>query len=211
MIRVNLLASEQQRTAAPAFSGLSANKVHILGAALVALCVAAAGYRHLDLQAQQSNADRQLAAARAEEQRLKAVTEELARFEAQTALLQQRVALIEQLRKGQRSPVTLLDQVSRQLPDRLWLTTLNQAGADVTLEGRTTTLTALSDLIGNLENSGVFSRPVEIVSSEIESGRGQADLMKFTVRATFPMGDIEPPADAAPARPGAAARPPVGR
>lgn len=209
MIRVNLLASEQ-RPVAPTFSGLSANKVHLLGAGLVALCVAGAGYRHLDLQSQQANADRQLAVARAEEKRLKAVTEELARFEAQTALLQQRVALIEQLRKGQRSPVTLLDQVSRQLPDRLWLTTLNQAGADVTLEGRTTTLTALSDLIGNLEGSGAFSRPVEIVNSEVESSRDQGDIMKFTVRATFPMGATEPPPDAAPTRPGAA-KPPVRR
>lgn len=207
MIRVNLLASDRQRVAAPSFSGVSANKVHILGGVLVALTLAGTAYRHLDLQTQQVNADRQLAAARAEEKRLKAVTEELARFEAQTALLQQRVALIEQLRKGQRSPVTLLDQVSRQLPDRLWLTQLTQAGADVTLEGRTTTLTALSDLIGNLEKSGVFSRPVEIVNSEVESGRDQVDLMKFTVRATFPLGAIEPPPDAAPARPGAPPRP----
>lgn len=210
MIRVNLLASDQQAVKAPAFPGLSANKVHLLGAGLVALCVAGAAYRHLDLQSQQANADRQLAVARAEEKRLKAVTEELARFEAQTALLQQRVALIEQLRKGQRSPVTLLDQVSRQLPDRLWLTTLRQAGADVTLEGRTTTLTALSDLIGNLENSGAFNRPVEIINSEVENG-DQVDVMKFTVRATFPMGAIEPPPDATPARPGAAARPPARR
>ena len=95
MIRVNLLAAEQQRPVTSGFSGLSANKVHILGASLVALCVAGAGYRHLDLQGQQTNADRQLAVARAEEKRLKAVTEELARFEAQTALLQQRVALID--------------------------------------------------------------------------------------------------------------------
>ncbi len=204
MIRVNLLAAEQQRATTPAFAGLSANKVHILGLAVLLACVAGVAYRHFDLQSQQRYADLQLQQAKAEEQRLKAVTEELARFEAQTALLQQRVALIEQLRKGQRSPVTLLDTVSRQLPDRLWLTQMQQAGADVTLEGRTTTLTALSDLIGNLENSGAFARPVEIVNTEVENGRGEADLMRFTVKANFPLGAIETPADTkpAPARPG---------
>ena len=175
---------------------------------LVATCVAAAAYRHLDLQSQQTYAELQLQQAKAEEKRLKAVTEELARFEAQTALLQQRVALIEQLRKGQRSPVTLLDQVSRQLPERVRLTQLNQAGPSVTLEGRTTTLTALSDLIGNLENSGAFTRPVEIVNTEVENGRGEADLMKFTVKAAFPMGALEAPAETTkPARPAA----PAGR
>ncbi len=204
MIRVNLLAAEQSRATAPAFSGLSAHKVHVIGAVLVAAAAAGAGYRHLDLQSQQTYADLQLQQAKAEEQRLKAVTEELARFEAQTALLQQRVALIEQLRKGQRSPVTLLDQVSRGLPDRLWLTEMKQAGADVTLEGRTTTLTALSDLIGNLESSGAFKKPVEIVNSEVENSK-DGDLVKFLVKANFPMGAIEPPPDATPAaRPGPA-------
>lgn len=200
MIRVNLLAAEQHLAKAAAFSGLSANKVHILGVLVVAACLAGAAYRHIDLQSQQTYADLQLQQAKEEEKRLKAVTEELARFEAQTALLQQRVALIEQLRKGQRSPVTLLDQVSRQLPDRLWLTQMNQAGAEVTLEGRTTTLTALSDLIGNLENSGAFTRPVEIVNTEVENGRGEADLMTFTVRASFPLGALDTPADTRPAR-----------
>lgn len=204
MIRVNLLAADQHRAKAPSFSGLSANKVHILGAVLVAAGVAVAGYRHLDLQSQQTYANLQLQQAKAEELRLKAVTDELARFESQTTLLQQRVALIEQLRKGQRSPVTLLDQVSRGLPDRLWLTQMKQAGADVTLEGRTTTLTALSDLIGNLENSGAFARPVEIVNSEVENDR-DGDLVKFLVRANFPMGALETPADPKTSRPGAAA------
>ena len=207
MIRVNLLAAEQSRPKAPAFSGLSANKVHVLGAVLVALAVAGVGYRHLDLQSQQTYANLQLAQAKAEEQRLKAVTEELARFESQTQLLQQRVALIEQLRKGQRSPVTLLDQVSKQLPERLWLSSMSQVGADVTLQGSTTTLTALSDLIGNLEGSGVFKRPVEIVNTQVEKNPDLPDLMTFIVKANFPMGAIETPADPkAPARPGVAAK-----
>lgn len=196
MIRVNLLAAEQQRAKTPAFSGISANKLHILGALIVSAGLAATAWRHFDLEAQQRYADLQLQQARAEEQRLKAVTEELARFEAQTTLLQQRVALIEQLRKGQRSPVTLLDQVSRQLPDRLWLTALNQVGAEVTLQGQTTTLTALSDLIGNLESSGVFSRPVEIINTQVEAAGTQQGLMTFSVKATFPMGAIETSADA---------------
>lgn len=204
MIRVNLLASEQHVAKAPAFSGLSANKIHILGALIVLAGAAATGYRHFNLQAQQRNADLQLEQARAEETRLKSVKEERAKLEAQEALLQQRVALIEQLRKGQRSPVLLLDQVSRQLPERLWLTQMQQAGADVTLEGRTTTLTALSDLIGNLENSGAFNRPVEIINTEVENGRGEGDLMKFTVKAAFPMGAIETP-EPAPAAPAARA------
>ena len=194
MIRVNLLAAEQTRAKAPAFSGISANKLHIIGLVLVAACV---GRRRLPPSRPAVAADLRRPAARSRPRPRRSASRPSPRnwrkFEAQTALLQQRVALIEQLRKGQRSPVTLLDQVSRQLPDRVWLTQLAQAGADVTLEGRTMTLTALSDLIGNLENSGSFARPVEIVNTEVENGKDEADLMKFTVRAYVPAGRARHP------------------
>ena len=49
-------------------------------------------------------------------------------FEQRKAQLQQRVALIEQLRKSQTGPVHMLDQISRALPPMLWLTELKQAG-----------------------------------------------------------------------------------
>ena len=47
-------------------------------------------------------------------------------FEQRKAQLQQRVALIEQLRKDQTGPVHMLDQISRALPPMLWLTELKQ-------------------------------------------------------------------------------------
>ena len=59
-------------------------------------------------------------------------------FEARRAQLQQRVTLIEQLRKGQTGPVHLLDQISRALPEVMWLTELQQTGSDVVIDGRCT-------------------------------------------------------------------------
>ena len=68
-------------------------------------------------------------------------------FEQRKAQLQQRVVLIEQLRKGQTGPVHMLDQISRALPPMLWLTELKQVGADVVIDGHCTTLTGLSDFV----------------------------------------------------------------
>ena len=87
----------------------------------------------------------------------------------QRAQLQQRVALIEQLRSGQSVPVQLLDHVSKSLPDMLWLTDLEQKGDDVTIEGRSTTLIALSDFVGNLGTSALLKKPIEIVNSQVET------------------------------------------
>jgi type IV pilus assembly protein PilN len=97
------------------------------------------------------------------------------------------VALIEELRKGQSGPVHLLDEISRSVPDRLWLTELKQDDTEVRLDGRTTTLTALSDFVGNLEGSGYFARPVEILDSKVETVQGVGDVVRFSVKAQFVM------------------------
>jgi type IV pilus assembly protein PilN len=101
--------------------------------------------------------------------------------------LQQRVTLIEQLRKGQTGPVHLLDQVSRALPESMWLTTLVQKMNDVVIDGRCTSLTALSDFVAALEASNLFERPVEIIDSQVEppTGAGMPELIRFSVRATM--------------------------
>ena len=117
-------------------------------------------------------------------QRLQSVIQQVAQFEARRAQLQQRVTLIEQLRKGQTGPVHLLDQISRALPDTMWLTDLRQAGSDVTIEGRCTSLNSLSDFVSALEASNLFERPVEIVDSRVEAAAAASpELIRFSVRA----------------------------
>jgi hypothetical protein len=68
----------------------------------------------------------------------------------------------------------------------LWLTNLRQSpdGKDVTIEGRSTTLTGLSDFVVNLEHSGYFKRSVEIVSTEVDSSPA-GDIISFPVRGIF--------------------------
>src|ERR1051325_3096894 len=114
------------------------------------------------------------------------------------AQLQQRVVLIEQLRKGQTGPVHMLDQVSRALPPMLWLTELKQndkTPGEVLIDGRATTLTALSDFVSNLEATGYFKKSVEIVSRTAEPmSAPPGELIKFSIRAQF-----QTPSDAKPA------------
>ena len=77
--------------------------------------------------------------------------------------------LIEQLRKSQTGPVHMLDQISRSLPPMLWLTALKQDDTAITIDGRCTSLTALSDFVANLEATGYFKKSVEILSSQLET------------------------------------------
>ena len=205
MIRINLLSVEKP-IAATASSGPKFSLNLSEKAGPIAALFVLAGYTALDylnLQRQDSALHQELVAARAEKARLQPILREVERFEAQKKDLQQRVNLIEELRQNQVGPVHMLDQISRSMPDRLWLLDMKQTGNDVTLDGKTSTLSSLADFVANLEASGYFAKPVEITNSEEEKSN-DTDLIKFTVKATFEMPGAKKPAAAGPA--GAPAR-----
>jgi type IV pilus assembly protein PilN len=107
------------------------------------------------------------------------------KFESRKAQLQQRVSLIEQLRRGQSGPVHVLDEVSKAIPERLWLTDMGQKGDVFIFGGMTTSLTGLTDFVSNLEGSAWFAKPVDIIDSQVEPNAKSGDIYKFSIKATF--------------------------
>ena len=149
--------------------------------------------------------DEEIAKGDAETQQLRSVLAQVQKFESRRAQLQQRVTLIEQLRRGQTGPVHVLDEISRAVPDRLWLTELSQKDDDFKIDGMTTSLQELSTFVANLEASRWFKKPVDIVDSQAQAEK-EADLFKFTVKATFKNPDAPTvPQPAARGRAGGAA------
>ena len=188
MIRINLLGVERQKTRKAALA-LDVNQRITLACSLILVAAALGiGWWYWSLDQASMRVDQELAAARQEQVRLQSVLVEVRQGEQRRAQLQQRVALIEQLRSGQSIPVQLLDHVSRSLPDMIWLTEMRQDESGLTLTGRSTTLISLADFVASLgSNDKLLKRPVEIVNSQVESaaaGAGPAvDVITFTVRA----------------------------
>jgi len=197
MIRINLL-SERRSVKAVSTGFQAGQKITVIGSLLLVLTLVGVGWRYWAIGQQEAQVARAVAAAQREELRLAEILKQVAEFEARKQQLQQRVALIDDLRKGQNAPVHMIDQLSRALPDMTWLTAVRQEGYALTIQGRCLTLTSLSDFVGNLEASRYFVRPVEIVDSVVVSGDGKTpDLIQFTIRGTFQMAGIDPPAPAA--------------
>jgi len=211
MIRINLLAVERKTTSPAADLG---QRITVGCSLLLVATAVLLGWRYWSLRQESARIDADIVTATAETERLRSVLAQVAEFEKRKTQLQERVALIEELRKGQNAPVHMLDELSRAVPDRLWLTQLQQKNNELKIDGRTTSLTALSDFVGNLEASGYFARPVEILDSQVEGASQQAqsvagDVVKFSVKAQFAMpgGTPAPPAaGAGPATP-ASSRP----
>lgn len=191
MIRINLLATETARAARRTKpSGLQLEqKVRLLCSLLLVVTALGIGWWWWSLSQASARLETELANAERETARLQTIIQQVDQFERQRQQLQQRVSLIEELRKGQSGPVHLLDEVSHAMPDMLWLTDLKQeSSGELTLDGRCTTLTALSDFVGNLEGSSFFVRPVDIVNSQLTPGSaGAPDLIAFSIKAKFAM------------------------
>jgi len=209
MIRINLLAAERERTKQKiAFP--TGQKLTAVCSLMIVLAGGLIGWRYWSLGRESSQLDTDISAAGQETARLKTIIQQVQQFESQKSQLQERVALIEQLRKTQAGPVHMLDQISRAVPSMLWLTELKQNNADVVIDGRCTSLMGLSDFITNLEGSGFFKKSVEILSSQAESvGQPPSDLIKFSIKAQFqPPSEAKAtagtpaPAAAPPAKPG---------
>ena len=192
MIRINLLGVErkQVRSKGPTFD--VGQKLTVACSLILVGSVLGIGYWYWSLSETSSRVDREIVAANAEATRLRSLLTEVQRFEGRKAQLTQRVQLIEQLRGGQSVPVQLLDHVSRSLPDMLWLTSMVQNGPELTIQGRSTTLIALSDFVGNLGTNPLLIKPIEIVTSEkdVSSNAAQArpgqpavEMIRFTVKA----------------------------
>ena len=186
MIRVNLLTGERRpRQVTRSFE--RGRWVSLAGSALLIATALLGSWRHWTISQRDSRLAGEIEAARHDEARLTEVLKQGTEVEAQRAQLQQRVTLIDELRRGQTTPVHVIDQISRSLPDLTWLTSLRQEGYDVTLEGQCKSLTALSDFVSNLESTRYFKRPVEIVTSEVVAGQNATDLIRFTIKGTLRM------------------------
>jgi type IV pilus assembly protein PilN len=199
MIRINLLGVErkQVRSKGPTFD--IGQKLTVACSLVLVGAVLGIGYWYWSLNETSARVDREIVAANAEATRLRGLLTEVQQFEARRGQLTQRVQLIEQLRGGQSVPVQLLDHISRSLPDMLWLTSMIQNGPELTIQGRSTTLIALSDFVGNLGTNPLLIKPIEIVNSEVDPSSAQArpgepavETIRFTVKAQVagvaPMG-----------------------
>jgi type IV pilus assembly protein PilN len=198
MIRINLLAAERDRAKSKkaVTLGTVGQKLTIGCSLILVLGGLAIGWRYWTVNHDSAELDKEIAAAQQETTRLHSVIEQVQQFEQRKAQLQQRVVLIEQLRKGQTGPVHMLDQISRALPPMLWLTQLKQTGAEIVIDGKCTSPIGVSDFVANLEASGYFKRSIDIVSTSTETlSQPQTEVIKFSIKAVFQQpGDAKAPA-----------------
>jgi type IV pilus assembly protein PilN len=200
MIKINLLTAERKDSKRRVVFG-GAQQLTVACGAILVVAFAFIGWRFFTVQHDSAKLDADIDAAQRETVRLHSVIVQVQDYEKRKAQLQQRVALIEQLRAEQTGPVHMLDQISRALPQMVWLTELKQTPGsnEVFIEGRATTITSVSDFVVALEASGYFKKSIEIVSSTTQAMQTPpGELVAFQLKALFQQPGMPKPAAGTP-------------
>ena len=118
--------------------------------------------------------------------KLEAEIREISTLQAEIAALRARQQAVEDLQGDRNMPVHLMNELVRQLPDGVYLTTMKQDNQTVTLQGMAQSNERVSELLRNLGNSSpwlVKPELVEITAATVAlSPRDQRRVANFTMR-----------------------------
>ena len=206
-IRINLLPHrEQKRQARQRQFYTLMISLAVLGLAVIALV-------HGILAAQIESQESRNRALKSEIAKLDEQIKEIDRLRDQIQAVLARKQVVETLQGNRSEAVHLLDQLVRQLPDGIYLRSVRQNGAKVTVVGYAQSNARVSTLMRNIEASPWLSTPelVEIKLVAVPGGRDASQRINeftlgFQIKRSAPLdadGGAKPAA--APAAPAKAA------
>ena len=133
------------------------NNIIMIGFALVALVVSGGWW----LLAQRTLADKneQVRTRKQDADRLEAIIKDVAQYQTQKDNLQKRIDLINQLKQNQKGPVRIMDQISKDLPDLVWVDSMVVDPARITLTGRGLNPNAIANFVSNIKDDAYFEEP----------------------------------------------------
>lgn len=173
MIRINLAPVEARgRRAGPALPSFN---LGVLFGILGLLAIAGVGYMWWVRFSEESRLTNDIRAGEAELQRLKSQLGQGANVKAQLAEVKGRVQLIEQLTKDQDRPLRMLDHFADMVPKELWITSMEDKGSGLKIQGSAFTREVVSEFMANLKASGKF-RDIEIVISKQDLARANSPV-----------------------------------
>lgn len=191
MIKINLIGEKKSGTKARARPKLNAMQMNaqrqnlVFAAIIVTALVLAAGWWWMK-SSEITHWKDQIVEVEAELKRLEPILEKQKRFEARKELLQNKINLITELKRKQDVPVHILDQVSKNLPEFLWLNKMTADNNRINVSGRATTYNAVSNFYKNLTDCGYFK--------DVSLGRTYEEKTGVTFSMTASYVDAAAPA-----------------
>lgn len=178
MIRINLLPKEDKSHRRAASGQFKAGELVIPVAVLAAAALVVMGTA-LAQRSRVTQLSGSIAEVEAQARALAPQIERVNRLAQERAELDLRLGIIGKLEKGRTQSVRLMDELAKSVPDHLWLSSANQDGGQLSLEGVTYSNLVVSDFMSRLERSPMFAN-VELGVAE-RGAMTDRDVVKFRV------------------------------
>jgi Tfp pilus assembly protein PilN len=189
VIRINLAPEAKRRRAVgfgfslPTLTLPSLDLGTVFGVVYVLAVVGIAGYWWM-LGSERAKLTAEIATGQAELAQLRVTIGQVNQIKAQAQELRARLALLEELMKGQGRPIALVDIFASVIPKDLWITGFEtREDFRLKVSGSAFSTTAVSDFMQNLRSSGKF-QDVDIVISRRDLSK-PAGLVTFEVTCRF--------------------------
>jgi Tfp pilus assembly protein PilN len=118
-----------------------------------------------------------------EKRTLREVAELLVQIEEQKSLLERKINLINSLTSHQQVAVNIMDELSLNIPDWVWLLEASYDQNEVRIKGKALSNTLIADYMFSLENSPSFSS-VNLISST-QQRTGGDEFLEFSLTARY--------------------------
>ena len=184
MIKVNLMP-KGKRTSGFSALGVDISKVNIKFV-LIAIAVSYGSKIPLSLYTKGAIKDREEEIANVSKQK-KVLSDKISKYKEvekniqeiveQEKKLRERKEVIEARMQNKKNPVRVMIYISKNVPDNLWIQSMNIKGDTINIKGVTSTYKSIGDFIENLKNSVYFDK-------EIKFSGAQTNIDKETGRRT---------------------------
>lgn len=146
-----------------------------------------------------------LSLAENDKRKLSNVLTKLEQLEAQKSVVEKKIGLINQLKSQREIAVRIMNELSRSLPDWVWLTEVNFETQVLRMRGRAISNTMIAEYIAKLEQSGMFGS-VNLIDITQKTQRNEP-FLEFNLNATYGVPQApEPAAEPAKRKPTAGRR-----
>src|ERR1700747_2028118 len=205
MVRINLLPHREQKRQARQRQFVS------LASVLALLAIAVVGLGHVVIAARIEDQNSRNKLLQSEIAKLDEQIKEIDRLRDQTQALLARKQVVETLQANRTEAVHLLDQLVRQLPDGVYLKSVKQNGARVTVVGYAQSNARVSTLMRNIENSPWLTTPelIEIRSVALDKQKVNEFTLAAQIKRQAAAVNPQPGGPPAPGTP--PAKPPAGK
>ncbi len=182
MIHINLLLTDRHGHVGPDLRHLA---LAVGGVAVLVVVMVVVGVHYIstvsDLRAEER---RQEEILRKQKQQLA----EIDKFKREKREYEEKIAVIDRLKERQQGPVHILDEISRRLPDKVWLTELQQKGNSLTIKGNALTIGDIVAFVNRLKESKYLSKELELKESS-QTKISDQEVYQFTIVGTLPQGE----------------------